>query len=225
MWTARAEVRQARKLERNAPFLGLRLGLQELQPGLDPVAGVKPADAGGERPGHVLGRQFAQLRDQHVPVLVITADDARTPVGRKAVGGVLDLDLDDPALLLDHQDLLEPVGELEHALHLERMGHDNLVDADAEIRRHPVGDAELAEGLHDIGVGLAACDDAEARPRRFEHRTIEPVRARERLRRLDLVAAQAPFLIRPPVGVPEMHAVRRHLEIIRERDVDPVRID
>src|SRR5688500_17936457 len=45
----------------------------------------------------------------------------------------LDLVFDELALLLDHQDLLQPLGEAPRALRLERPGHGNLVDAQTDV--------------------------------------------------------------------------------------------
>jgi len=53
----------------------------------------------------------------------------------------LDLVLDQLALLLDHQDLFQPLGEAPRALRLERPGHGDLVDADPEVLGNGFGNA------------------------------------------------------------------------------------
>src|SRR5678816_4119145 len=66
--------------------------------------------------------------------VVELADDARGAYAFLPVVELfLDLILDELALLLDHQDLFQPLGEAARALRLERPGHGDLVDADADV--------------------------------------------------------------------------------------------
>ena len=74
-----------------------------------------------------------------------------------------ELVLDEAALLLDDEDVLEPVGKTPRALGLERPGQPDLVERDAERRARRVVDAELGQRLAQIEIGLAGGDDAEAR--------------------------------------------------------------
>ena len=73
----------------------------------------------------------------------------------------LDLVLDELALLLDHQDLFQALGEAPRALRLERPGHRDLVDAQADVARDLLVDAEVGQRLHHVAERLAGGDDAE----------------------------------------------------------------
>ena len=55
----------------------------------------------------------------------------------------LELVLDELALFLDHQDLFQPVGEAPRALRLERPRHGDLVDAQADVARDALVDAQV----------------------------------------------------------------------------------
>ncbi len=93
-------------------------------------------------------------------VVVELAHDAR-----RALGGVpgielfLDLVLDHLALFLHHQDLFEAVGEAPRALRLERPGHGDLVDPQADVARDALVDAEVRERLHHVAEGFAGRRD------------------------------------------------------------------
>ena len=75
---------------------------------------------------------------------------------------LLQLVLHQRALLLDDQDLLEAFGEMAHAVALQRPGHADLVDGEADLGGVGVVDAEIVERLADVEIGFAAGDDAEA---------------------------------------------------------------
>ena len=65
-------------------------------------------------------------------VVVELADHARAHVFAPVVELLLELVLDELALLLDHEDFLEALGEAPRALRLERPRHRDLVDAQAD---------------------------------------------------------------------------------------------
>ena len=97
-------------------------------------------------------------------VVVELADHARRALaGFPVVELFLDLVFDDLALLLDHQDLLQPLGEAPRALRLERPGHRHLVEAHADVARDALVDAQVGQRLQRVAEGLAGGDDAEAR--------------------------------------------------------------
>ena len=116
-------------------FRGLGpVALEALQLGdlaLDVVAGAVADQPLAELDGDVGRVERILGREQPLLVLVLLAEHAR-PLGQ-VVELLLDLRLDQRALLLDHQDQVEALGELEHALRLERPGHADLVDPDAEL--------------------------------------------------------------------------------------------
>ena len=93
-----------------------RLGLVALQPlqlgdaGLDVVAGAVADQPLADLDGDVGGIERVLGREQPLLVLVLLAEHARA-VGQ-IVELLLDLRLDQRALLLDHQDQVEPFGEL-----------------------------------------------------------------------------------------------------------------
>ena len=92
-------------------------------------------------------------------MLVALADDARGVSG--AVEDVLELGLEERALLLDHEDLVESGRELAHDLRLERPDHPKPEDADAPACQLGFAEPELAQRVLEIVVGLACRDDAE----------------------------------------------------------------
>src|SRR5262245_14747203 len=87
----------------------------------------------------------------------------------------LDLVLDQLTLFLDDQDFLEALGEAARAGRLERPGHRDLVDAQADLPRHRFGNAKRRKGRHRVAVGLAAGHYAEARARRVPNDPVERI--------------------------------------------------
>ena len=80
-----------------------------------------------------------------------------------AVELLLDLRLDQRALLLHDEDRLQPLGEAVDAVRLERPGRGDLVEPEAEIGGALLVDAEEIERAERIEPALAERDDAEAR--------------------------------------------------------------
>ena len=64
---------------------------------------------------------------------------------RHAVEGVLQVRLDERALLLGHQDLVEPAGEVPHDAGLERPDHPQLEQADPGALQRALVEAQAAE--------------------------------------------------------------------------------
>ena len=114
------------------------------------------------------------------------ADDARRP--RIAIENGADLILEQRALLLDHNDEIEAVGELAHDHRIERPHHADFEETQAE-RGAVVGEAEIAERLQEVLPGLACGDHADPRVLALADDAVEAVGARvsERGRKLMLV--------------------------------------
>jgi hypothetical protein len=83
-------------------------------------------------------------------------------VGAPVVQLFLELVFDHLALFLDHQDFLQPGGELARGLRLQRPHHAHLVQADAQLAAGGVVQPQVQQRLARVVVGLAAGDDAEA---------------------------------------------------------------
>src|SRR5262249_57577727 len=94
--------------------------------------------------------------------LVLLADADR--LVRGAVELFAHLHLDQRALLLDHDDQLEAVGELLEVLLADRPRTSDLVEPNAKIVALPLVDRELAECLAPVPLTLADGDDADFRP-------------------------------------------------------------
>ena len=111
------------------------LAVQEREPLLDALGLVwKRGDALGDHAGDARRRQLVGRGQDPVAGSRRTCRRSR---GRTLVLPVvqllLHLALDEGALLLDDEDLLQALGELAHALGLQRPGHADLVDADADV--------------------------------------------------------------------------------------------
>jgi len=108
--------------------------------------------------------------------LVALADDAWR-VGR-AVEDFLGEQLDEGALFLDDEDLLEPAREVADVVRLQRVEHADLEDAHAGATQGVVVQAHLHEGLAQVVVGLAGGDDAQPGVGVGERDLVEAVFAR-----------------------------------------------
>ena len=118
-------------------------------------------DAPPDDDGDLVGVERAPGGQEHALRFVLLADDHRR-VGA-AVELLLELRLDQRALLLNDEDRLKPVGEAVDALRLERPRRRHLVEAQAEIGRALLVDAEKVERAERIEPALAERDDAEPR--------------------------------------------------------------
>ena len=180
---AGAEVGRAQQGSRR-----LRLGaLAELQPlelRREGLVAVEPEDALGDRRGDLVAGERAVGGEQRPLLLVALADDPRR--AGHPVEQLLELALDQRALLLDHDDLLEAGGEGAHGRRLERPDQAELQDPKTEPSRLLRADAELVQRLAEVEPGLAGRDDAEPRRRGVEEQAVEPVAAGERARRVEL---------------------------------------
>ena len=153
------------------------------------------------------------------------AHHVRAHVGPPVVELLLELVLDDLALLLDHQDFLQPGGELARARGLQRPHHRHLVQADAQARAGDFVQAQIVERLAGVVVGLAAGDQAQARARAVDHRVVQAVGADVGQRGVPLVVHQPGFLLQRRIGPADVQAARRHGIVFRQPDLHAVRID
>ncbi len=157
--------------------------------------------------------------------LVGLADHDRPAVGRCVEQRVLELLLDDRPFLLDHQHVALALAEGYGALRLERPHQAHLVDREPEALGFGLVEAELVERLAHVEIGFADGDDAEARIGPAEHQPVELVGAPVGQRRWMLQGDDALLLAQPLVGPADVHAFRRHEEVGRRMDLDPVRVD
>src|ERR1019366_6436211 len=148
-------------------------------------------DGAGDDRGRQLrgwGQQPRALRCRPFAAVVEFADDTRSHVPAVDIAPVvellLQLILDDLALLLDHQNLFQSFGEMAHAARLQRPGHADLVQAQTDVRSVLLVYAQIVQCLQYIEVGFAAGDDAQAWPRRVEHQVIEAIGPRIGERRI-----------------------------------------
>src|SRR5690606_30071164 len=207
-----AEVRQPPRLRRERRD-GRVLLVEKTELLLDARARVEAREARREHARDHGRLELPGGRQERRAALVLLADDQWPLRRRKVVELLLDLTLDERALLLDDEDLLDAARELTHDLGLERPAHADLQEPDAEIRGGAPVDAEVLERLHHVEMRLAGRHDAEARPRRIDHETVQGVRARERDRGRKLVALEPYFLVVRRIRPANVEAARRHLDL------------
>ncbi len=223
---ARAVVRHAREVrarQRELAFLRLH-PRQHLAHALGRARlhGDQALDAARDDARDARGREFARRRQDPFARFVVLADDGR-PLPLVVVEQLLHLALDEGLLLLDHHDVLQPARERADAGGLERPGHADLVDADAEVAAGRLVQAEVFERLQHVEVALAGGDDAQARVRRIDRHAVDAVGARERLRGLHRVHVQAHFLVERRIRPADVEAARRDRELVVARQHDPQR--
>ena len=110
-------------------LLGFEAGQPLLELGDSPRVLHQPV---GDHHGDAGRRQLAFARQDDAAGLVGLADDQRPAVGRRVVEDADELVLEVGALLLDDDHFLQALGEAPRAFRLERPGHADLVEADAE---------------------------------------------------------------------------------------------
>src|SRR3972149_2921889 len=116
-----------------------------------PAARLQP---GRDDLGDPVGVELAVDGDEDAALGVALADDAR-PLGL-VVQDVADEELHQPTLLLDHEQLFEPAGELPDDAGLHREQHPDLEQADAVPLERGIVQAEIAQPLAEVVVGLRA---------------------------------------------------------------------
>src|SRR5271155_3740336 len=224
MWATRAEI--GRTAERHdiaaqLPFLRFEKG----EPFGNPRRRVKAGNAMGYDAGDLSRCQLAVRRQYPVAVFVELADDARANVFTPIVELLLELILDNGAFFLDDEDFLEPLGKMPDALALQRPGHRNLVEAEADLCGMRVVNPEIVERLAHVEVGFAGSDDAEPRPGTVDDDAVQPIGAREGQCRVKLVFMKPEFLIEGLIGPANIQSAGRHLEIVGQHDFGALRAD
>ena len=108
---------------------------------------AEPAQAGDDRGRDHGRRQFALARQQWRTGLVALADHRRPLRGIDIIKNAQQLILDEAALLLDHQHVLQAFGEGTRARFFQRPGQRDLVEAQSQRLGFGVGDAEIGQRL------------------------------------------------------------------------------
>src|SRR5262249_25307335 len=153
-----------------------------------------------QRARHHGGRDLAFARQQSAARLVALPDHARPARGLHVIEQLHELILDQPALLLYHQHILEAVGKSARALGFERPREAHLVEPQARRRRLALADPEVLERLAQIEIGLARADDAEPRRGTVPDDPVDRVRAYEGRDRFHLGPVEPPLLVERRIG-------------------------
>ena len=219
------------------------LGLQEGQAGLDAIGGEEAPDAGSDDPGdHGRGQlpgggeqPFAVVyggtavraqggEQRPFPLLVELADNAGAHVLAPVVELFLELVFEELALLLDHQDLVQPFGEVAHPFGLQGPHHAHLVEADADLGGECFVNAQVVEGLAHVQVALAAGDDAQPGLGRVDDDAVEAVGPAVSQGGVELGVEQALLLHQRRVGPADVEPVRGQGEVVGDLRGDAQRI-
>ncbi len=199
---------------------GFFLGGEEGKARLDAVAGVDRREALGDHPGDHRGRQFGEVRQQRITLLVELTDHARTFVQRPVVELPSELVFENAAFFFNHQNLVQALGELMHRDRLQRPAHADLEHAQADRGAQRFVETEIIQRLTHVEVGLAGGDDAQTRVRRIEHHLVEVVGPSKGARGVDLVQVETFFLRQWRVRPADVHAIFGQFEVIGNASLD-----
>ena len=157
--------------------------------------------------------------EQPLFLFVALADHDRRV--RDAVKLLAHLHFDERALLLDHDDEFEALGEVAQFGSRNRPGTADLEQPDTKVVAFHLVDAELIERLAHVEIALADRDDADPgiRPARRDD-AVELVRVHEGQHRVALVVVQARFHVEDAIDEADVEPARRHLELILARNDD-----
>ena len=227
----RAEVRRARKDRGRLP----RLLRDLVDPGeaLDEAAAellvlrprrARAPEPGREGPGDNGRGELPPLRDEGPCRLVPLPDDARRRV-LAVVEQARQLVLDEPPLLLDHDELVEPRREADDPLRLDRPGEGELVDREPDLRRRLLVDPEVVEGLAQIEVRLAGGDDTDPGAGGRDDHPVHRVRAGECEDRGELLLEEALLVGDRLVLDVDVEAALGKLEVGRLGEPEAVGVD
>ena len=197
------------------PYRRRLAGDQLLSAGREAEAGELGVQATGDDAGELMRRQFADPGHEPLLELVVLADHAFGFPARIVVEVLLELALDDAALLLDHEHLVLALDELERAVVLEWPDHADLVDVETDAPRLAPVDAEQAQCFHQVEMTLAGGDDPVARIRDVEDLPVDRILGSEGERRGLLRLEPFLDLRTGEVGPAVVQAARRHVEIWR----------
>ena len=167
---AGAEVRRPDQGQRDR---ALARRLDDRHTGADRVETDPAIEAAGDDAGDRVGVELAVRGDEDLTGLVALADDAGA-VG-ELVERLAEQQLDEAALLFDHEQLLEPARELTDDPALEREEHAELEEPDPVPPEGGIVEAQVGQGLPEVVVGLARRHDPEPRVRRRDGDPVEPV--------------------------------------------------
>ncbi len=171
----------------------------------------------GKPCGNDLRRQLHQRRQQRCAGGIRLAADLRALIGGQVVQRVADLQLDEAALLLDHQDRALAASERAQPLGLQRPGHRDLVERDLRV----VLQIEHPQRVHRIGMRPPDGDDADRRIVIAQDATVDPVGARPGKCRRDALHDHPPFKFGAVGGEAQMRivvqSVRRQREVRRDK--------
>ena len=136
--------------------------------------------------------------------------------------GLLDLDLDQLALFLDHDDQVEPLGPFVEALHVHREGLADLVGREAQPFGFVGIDPEKRQGMDEIQPVLPRRHEADLGAGLAPDPAVDPVGAGEGLCREALVVDHPRFLRDPVIVEPDVEAALRQGVIGRGDKAHPV---
>ena len=186
--------------------------------GLDAVEGEERAEGAGD-----LDRVEGLLdREDRLARLVLPAGDAAAAA--VVEDRFLDLHLDELALLLDDDDVLEVVRPLAEARHVERPDHADLVGGDPEALRLGGADAEQVERVRGVEPGLARGDDADLRLGAPQHAAVDSIGAGKGFGGEALVVVQARLLGHGRVAPADVEAAFGQDEVGRGHDPEAMRV-
>src|SRR5438132_98389 len=169
--------------------------------------------------------ELAVRRQNPVPTLIKLADNPWADVRPPIVKLLFQLVLDDCALFLHDEDLLESFGKAPDPLAFKRPGHRHFVKTYTDFRGMRVVDPEIVEGLAHVEIGFAGGHNSEARARAIYDDTVEVVSAGKGERRVKLVSVESIFLVERLIRPADIEPPWRHLEIVRVLDLEPLRAD
>ena len=157
--------------------------------------------------------------------LVKLAQHIGPHVGAPVVQLFLDLIFNDLALFLDHQNLLQSLGEVTRHGSLQRPHHIDLVQANAQLLAHRLVQPQIMQRLAGVVERLAAGDDAKAVAGRGNHVVIEFVGPDVGQRGIPFEVHEPRFLLQRRIRPADVQAAGRHHKVIGGDDPDAVGID
>ena len=210
MGTSGAEVRHPRR----APDHGLQgsyLLFYTLQAPGEFRVRTSRGQSAGNSPSGPRWRHFLHRGEKPFAMLVKLAHHPRPDSGAQVVELLLELALDDAALLFDNEHLFEPRRKPANAIRFQGPTHADPEQSDAKLRRPAPVDPKIFQRLLDIQVGLAAGDDAQPGIRAVDDETIQSVGPGERQDGRQLVALKPPFLLHGRIRPADVQAAVRQL--------------
>ena len=115
--------------------------------------------------------------------------------------------LNDGAFLFDHQNLFETLGKVMGQPRLQRPGHADFENPDADFGANGLGNPHVLKRLHDVEVSLTRSDDAKAGVRTIQYDSIQAIDPGELASRIDFVFVEAELLLQRLVWPSRMHTV------------------